>query len=127
MLKFIWNSWWRNKERFILLMVGMLIVSTGLSYLLGVTQANNGTVVNQKQVEKRFRFVLGTTATALVVGIISLFVFTSPEVKTVTEEAKAIPVPIAQTTDAKQADLTKVGDNSPSSKRLGAKPGVGRG
>lgn len=49
MLKFIWNSWWRNKERFILLMVGMLIVSTGLSYLLGVTQANNGTVVNELQ------------------------------------------------------------------------------
>ncbi|MDX5982152.1 hypothetical protein SIL77_12885 [Exiguobacterium profundum] len=111
MLKFIWNSWWRNKERFILLMVGMLIVSTGLSYLLGVTQANNGTVVKQKQIEKRFHFVL---------GIISLFVFTSPEVKPVTEEAKAIPAPTAQTTGAKQADLTKVGKNSPSSKRLGA-------
>ena len=35
MLKFIWNSWWRNKERFILLLVGVLIVSTGLSYLIG--------------------------------------------------------------------------------------------
>ncbi|WP_114571612.1 FtsX-like permease family protein [Exiguobacterium flavidum] len=49
MLKFIWNSWWRNKERFILLLVGMLIVSTGLSYLVGITQANNGTVVNELQ------------------------------------------------------------------------------
>ncbi len=49
MLKFIWNSWWRNKERFILLLVGVLIVSTGLSYLIGTTQANNGTVVDELQ------------------------------------------------------------------------------
>lgn len=68
-------------------------------------EAIGGHVVNQKQVEKRFRFVLGTTATALVFGIISLFVFTSPEVKPVTEEAKATPAPTAQTTGAKQADL----------------------
>ncbi|MCY1691341.1 hypothetical protein OVA29_12125 [Exiguobacterium sp. SL14] len=50
MLRFIWNSWWRNKERFILLsLVGVLIVSTGLSYLIGTTQANNGTVVDELQ------------------------------------------------------------------------------
>ncbi|WP_393964961.1 ABC transporter permease [Exiguobacterium sp. S22-S28] len=49
MFKFIWNSWWRNKERFILLLVGVLIVSTGLSYLIGTTQANNGTVVDELQ------------------------------------------------------------------------------
>lgn len=49
MLKFIWNSWWRNKERFILLLVGVLILSTGLSYLVGITQANNGTVVDELQ------------------------------------------------------------------------------
>ncbi|WP_029333643.1 FtsX-like permease family protein [Exiguobacterium oxidotolerans] len=49
MLKFIWNSWWRNKERFILLLVGVLIVSTGLSYLIGTTQANNGTIVDELQ------------------------------------------------------------------------------
>lgn len=49
MLKFVWNSWWRNKERFILLLVGVLIVSTGLSYLIGTTQANNGTVVDELQ------------------------------------------------------------------------------
>lgn len=68
-------------------------------------EAIGGHVVNQKKVEKRFRLVLGTTATALVVGIISLFVFTSPEVKPVTEEAKSTPAPTAQTTGAKQADL----------------------
>ncbi len=49
MLRFIWNSWWRNKERFILLLVGVLVVSTGLSYLIGTTQANNGTVVDELQ------------------------------------------------------------------------------
>lgn len=68
-------------------------------------EAIGGHVVNQKKVEKRFRLVLGTTATALVVGIISLFVFTSPEVRPVTEEATTTPAPTAQTTGAKQADL----------------------
>ncbi|RLQ94211.1 ABC transporter permease [Falsibacillus albus] len=49
MLRFIWQNWWRNKERFILLLVGALIVSTGLSYLVGVTQSNNGTIVDELQ------------------------------------------------------------------------------
>jgi ABC-type lipoprotein release transport system permease subunit len=49
MIRFIWNSWWRNKDRFILLIVGVLIVSTGLSYLVGITQANKGTIVDELQ------------------------------------------------------------------------------
>jgi hypothetical protein len=49
MIKFIWNSWWRNKERFILLIIGMLLMSVGLSYLVGVTQSNNGTIINELQ------------------------------------------------------------------------------
>lgn len=49
MIRFIWNNWWRNKGRFILLLVGALIVSTGLSYLVGVTQSNNGTIVEELQ------------------------------------------------------------------------------
>lgn len=49
MFRFIWNSWWRNKERFILLLVGVLILSTGLSYLIGLTQANNATVAEELQ------------------------------------------------------------------------------
>ncbi|WP_214843271.1 ABC transporter permease [Exiguobacterium sp. s150] len=53
MLKFIWSSWWRNKERFILLLVGVLIVSTGLSYLVGLTESNKGTVVSE--LEKRWK------------------------------------------------------------------------
>ncbi|WP_433748018.1 ABC transporter permease [Falsibacillus pallidus] len=49
MIRFIWQNWWRNKERFILLLVGALIVSTGLSYLIGVSQTNNGTIVDELQ------------------------------------------------------------------------------
>ncbi|RLQ94215.1 ABC transporter permease [Falsibacillus albus] len=49
MIRFIWQNWWRNKERFILLLVGALIVSTGLSYLVGVSQSNNGTIVDELQ------------------------------------------------------------------------------
>lgn len=44
MLRFIWQNWWRHKERFILLLVGALIVSSGLSYLVGLSQSNKGTV-----------------------------------------------------------------------------------
>jgi hypothetical protein len=47
MFRFIWNSWWRNKERFVLLIVGALIVSIGLSYLVGITQASNATIVDE--------------------------------------------------------------------------------
>ncbi|MGR3765792.1 FtsX-like permease family protein [Rossellomorea sp. NS-SX7] len=49
MIRFIWNSWWRNKDRFILLIIGVLLLSVGLSYLVGVTQSNNGTIVNELQ------------------------------------------------------------------------------
>ncbi|MBN9653417.1 FtsX-like permease family protein [Halobacillus sp. GSS1] len=49
MIRFIWNSWWRNKERFILLLIGALIVSIGLSYLVGTTQASQGTIVDELQ------------------------------------------------------------------------------
>ncbi|MFD1018356.1 ABC transporter permease [Thalassobacillus hwangdonensis] len=49
MLRFIWNSWWRNKQRFILLLIGALIVSIGLSYLVGISQATNATVTEELQ------------------------------------------------------------------------------
>ncbi|WP_164667901.1 FtsX-like permease family protein [Virgibacillus doumboii] len=52
MIRFIWRSWWRNKERFILLLIGALIVSAGLSYLVGVSEANKATVVDS--LEKRW-------------------------------------------------------------------------
>ncbi|HET7657757.1 MAG TPA: ABC transporter permease, partial [Bacillales bacterium] len=49
MIRFIWQNWWRHKERFILMLVGALIVSVGLSYLVGLSQANKGTIVNDLQ------------------------------------------------------------------------------
>lgn len=52
MIRFIWKNWWRHKERFILLLVGALIVSSGLSYLIGMSQSNKGTIVNA--LEKRW-------------------------------------------------------------------------
>ncbi|MFZ3590128.1 ABC transporter permease [Bacillus sp. DJP31] len=60
MLRFIWNSWWRNKERLILLIIGVLIISTGLSYLVGITQATDGTITDelQKRWESSYHIVV---------------------------------------------------------------------
>ncbi|WP_188454041.1 ABC transporter permease [Virgibacillus oceani] len=49
MIRFIWKNWWRHKERFLLLLIGALIVSSGLSYLVGLSQSNKGTVVDSLQ------------------------------------------------------------------------------
>lgn len=51
MFRFIWGNWWRRKERFLLLIVGVLIISAGLSYLIGLTQYNKGAVVDSLQKE----------------------------------------------------------------------------
>lgn len=44
MLRLIWNNWKRQKERFLLLLIGVLLMSSGLNYLLGLTETNQGTV-----------------------------------------------------------------------------------
>ncbi|MBB2483354.1 DUF4352 domain-containing protein [Bacillus sp. APMAM] len=49
MLRFIWQNWWRHKERFILLLIGALIISSGLSYLVGLSETNKGTIVDTLQ------------------------------------------------------------------------------
>ncbi|MFC4558418.1 ABC transporter permease [Virgibacillus kekensis] len=46
MLRLIWKSWWRHKERLILLVIGALIISAGLSYLIGLSETSKGTVVD---------------------------------------------------------------------------------
>ncbi|HLS07433.1 ABC transporter permease [Lentibacillus sp.] len=46
MIRFIWQNWWRRKERFILLIIGALIVSIGLTYLVGISDVNKGTIVD---------------------------------------------------------------------------------
>lgn len=47
MIHFIWKNWWRKKERLILLLVGVLIISVGLAYLIALSETNKGTVVNE--------------------------------------------------------------------------------
>lgn len=49
MIRFIWQNWWRRKERFILLLVGAFIISAGLTYLIGLSEANKGTIVDTLQ------------------------------------------------------------------------------
>ncbi|PLR92671.1 hypothetical protein [Bacillus sp. T33-2] len=46
MIQIICKNWCRHKERFILVLIGVLIISSGLSYLVGLTETNKGTVVN---------------------------------------------------------------------------------
>ncbi|SDX80226.1 FtsX-like permease family protein [Paenibacillus sp. CF384] len=45
MLRFIWSNWWRHKERFLIMLVGVFIVSAGLSFLFGLNESNKGTVM----------------------------------------------------------------------------------
>lgn len=53
MIRFIWWNWWRHKQRFILLLVGILIISSGLTFLSTVTESNFGTV--SKTLEKNWK------------------------------------------------------------------------
>lgn len=49
MIRFIWQNWWRRKERFFLNLVGVLIISVGLTYLVGLAEMNKGTIVDELQ------------------------------------------------------------------------------
>lgn len=49
MIRFIWQNWWRRKDRFILLIMGAFIVSAGLTYLVGLSETNRGTIVDNLQ------------------------------------------------------------------------------
>lgn len=49
MLKLLGSFWFRNKERFIVLLIGIFIVSSGLSFLSGLTESNKGTVMETLQ------------------------------------------------------------------------------
>lgn len=49
MIQFIWKNWRRRKERLILSLIGALIISAGLTYLVGVSDASRGTIVNTLQ------------------------------------------------------------------------------
>ncbi|GAA0450194.1 ABC transporter permease [Alkalibacillus silvisoli] len=49
MMRFIWQNWWRKKERLILLLIGAFIISAGLTYLIGLSDSNRGTIVDSLQ------------------------------------------------------------------------------
>ena len=49
MIKFIFQNWLRRKERFLLSLVGVLIISAGLTYLLGLSNQSKGTVLETLQ------------------------------------------------------------------------------
>jgi len=53
MTRFIWRNWWRHKQRFILLLVGILIISSGLTFLSTLTESNFGTV--SETLEKKWK------------------------------------------------------------------------
>lgn len=46
MIKWITNHWWRNKGKFVLLLIGALLISTGLSFLIGLSETSKGTIIN---------------------------------------------------------------------------------
>ncbi|WP_062351830.1 ABC transporter permease [Bacillus kwashiorkori] len=53
MIRFIWKNWWRRKTKLFILLIGVLIISSGLSYLLGISNMNKQQVENELQ--KRWR------------------------------------------------------------------------
>lgn len=60
MIRYIWNNWWRHPERFILLVIGMLTISSTLSYFVGVTESSNGTTedILQKRWKAAYHIVV---------------------------------------------------------------------
>ncbi|MBD1224329.1 ABC transporter permease [Virgibacillus halodenitrificans] len=46
MIKWIVNYWLRNKGKFVLLMIGALLISSGLSFLIGLSETSKGTTIN---------------------------------------------------------------------------------
>jgi hypothetical protein len=49
MISFIFKSWMRQKKRFILMLIGAILISGGLGTLIGVSETNKGTVINSLQ------------------------------------------------------------------------------
>lgn len=49
MIRFIWKNWWRRKDRFLLLIIGALIISVGFTYFFGLSETSKGTIVDELQ------------------------------------------------------------------------------
>ncbi|WP_430789498.1 FtsX-like permease family protein [Virgibacillus flavescens] len=60
MFKLIWNSWMRNKERFLLSVIGVVLISGVLIYLFSLTESTQGTVNEtlQKKWESAYDLVV---------------------------------------------------------------------
>ena len=52
MIKFIVQNWWRRKERLFLSLVGVIIISAGLTYLVGLSNQSKGTI--EKNLQERW-------------------------------------------------------------------------
>ncbi|WP_017473164.1 ABC transporter permease [Amphibacillus jilinensis] len=49
MIHFIWQNWKRKKERLLLLLLGVVVIATGLSYLVGLSDRNQLTITEELQ------------------------------------------------------------------------------
>ncbi|WP_217589681.1 ABC transporter permease [Lentibacillus saliphilus] len=49
MMRYIFKNWWRRKDQFMLLMIGVIIVGVGLTYLAGLSEVNKSTIVDELQ------------------------------------------------------------------------------
>lgn len=49
MLTYLWREWWRDKERFLILLLGISIISSGLVLLYHLSESNKGTIMNTVQ------------------------------------------------------------------------------
>ncbi|WP_430789502.1 FtsX-like permease family protein [Virgibacillus flavescens] len=60
MFKLIWNSWMRNKERFLLSVIGVVLISGVLIYLFSLTESTQGTINEtlQKKWESAYDLVV---------------------------------------------------------------------
>ena len=49
MMRLLWSFWRHHKERFIITLLGVFIISSGLSILFGLSESNKGTVMETLQ------------------------------------------------------------------------------
>ncbi|MDT9027519.1 ABC transporter permease [Rossellomorea yichunensis] len=63
MFTMIWRGWWRHKERFILMLIGVLVISGGLSYMAISTDTSKGTIndILQKNWNSQYHILVRPT------------------------------------------------------------------
>ncbi|WML42059.1 FtsX-like permease family protein [Neobacillus sp. OS1-2] len=75
MISFILKNWMRQKRRFFLMMIGALLISGGLSTLIGLSETNKGTVINslQKKWKASYDIVVRPKGTKSITEQVDLF------------------------------------------------------